>query len=565
MTGKKRKTTQEDRGSEQVAPAERPNKRARVETQKTTKTRASTKTPLQPRMTRARFKAHQADETQEIHLNPGLSMEPRSRRPRKTRTTATPPMRRNASCDQDVLATVTPAQQPQPQPQQPQQQQQDVVEREYEMTTPVAPVAYMGGLGEEHLVSHAVPVAPVQQQQQQQQETTVVSSSPSAATTEAPLPSSAAYYKYVYPSPWEADDDKESGINFVIPELAEMPFGYATAEFLPVSFPTPWLDFALPAPFAHRASSSSSWPDEDEDEDKVRRTVRSLAPPPSSLSAREGVPRSSLPTRIQLPIRPNPWRLGLQLEESICDSLWSCWAAWPGFPPPLPPLDIANLPAGRRGPSSPCSPSSGVSPRTIGGFAGPHFLRPLSPPTSLSEGGPEFRAVEPGSSRPLQTQSLTSARDDHRNMPLHEEGSVVSDGDFEYGEYLAGARGNGPLELGSLQQQVPEITMPAAAANLSDIGIPGLRAFGGDGVFDDVQLHTAVPIQPDGNMAEESSRRGQQQQQKEIVTGASGKPQLVSLQRHIIDFPPWPYHALPPAVHDDQYSVELNDEDPLSY
>lgn len=157
MAGKKRKTTQEDRGSERVAPAERPSKRARPETQTTIKTRpspAAAETPLQSRMTRARFKALQADETQEIQLDPGLFVEPRSRRARTTATTVTPPKRRNASCDQVVLATVTSA-----------QEQQDAVEREYEMTPPVAPVAYMGGLGEELLVSPAAPVAPVQQQE----------------------------------------------------------------------------------------------------------------------------------------------------------------------------------------------------------------------------------------------------------------------------------------------------------------------------------------------------------------------------------------------------------------
>lgn len=528
MTVRKRKTTKR---AESAATQQRPSKRARLSLTEAATTKMPPPPPP-PRMTRARLRALKAEDSDnpDIQLNPGLSMKRAARARSGSRTTM-------SSTTTTATTTTKTPEQPQEESrillqatQAPagQQQQLDVVAHgEYEMAAPppppsppVAPVAYMGGLGEDH------------------QPLSVGSS-----------PAFAAAHHCDNNDHHDEEGDKKPHIDYGSPNLSlDTSLGcyYAAvaagAELpLPVSFPTPPLVdcVRLAGPWAEYRPSSTFHPgsndDNDDDNDVARRTVREAAPSPSPHSALGGE------------------RGGGGMRAALWARSWASFR-FPLSPPPDLDSDLVPAAKGRRmtTTSAPYSPSTGVSPKTIVGSAAHSHRPPLStlqPSFSPPQGSPSSVKVEPVSRKPSQTQSLTGvgARD-HRCEVLirddEDEDRAVSDGCVEYGEYCP-AGGAVPVAAAG---GGPSSTKP----------IPGLGSLDGDDVVGDATRR-------DGNTTEGMLRGGQQPLQNMIVRGASGELRIVSLQREVIDFPPWPYNALSSAHNDDQFSVELNDEDPLFY
>lgn len=276
--------------------------------------------------------------------------------------------------------------------------------------------------------------------------------------------------------------------------------------------------------------------------------------------------------------------------------------------------------------SSSLGPNSGggdapAAASTYGPFAPEHFMGDTAPLPPLF-GVPRAQS-QPGMDRHSWKAGAK------KTTPLFDrEPRAASDAGVGYGS-RPGANISGEQGISGAQQQaMPDLTAAAAAFSAAvvsacagagngsntfttvtnNMDIPGLGAFGGnsglgngfDQLFGRHSVFGNGPTTPgqtgqagngarplfggtrsvdDGNdarsppcqteqQADNKTEQtfGQQQPQKpQNVLGAAGKLQIASLTRPTIAFPPWPYGALSPIIDDDQFSVEIGDEDSLSY
>lgn len=276
--------------------------------------------------------------------------------------------------------------------------------------------------------------------------------------------------------------------------------------------------------------------------------------------------------------------------------------------------------------SSSLGPNSGggdapAAASTYGPFAPEHFMGDTAPLPPLF-GVPRAQS-QPGMDRHSWKAGAK------KTTPLFDrEPRAASDAGVGYGS-RPGANISGEQGISGAQQQaMPDLTAAAAAFSAAvvsacagagngsntfttvtnNMDIPGLGAFGGnsglgngfDQLFGRHSVFGNGPTTPgqtgqagngarplfggtrsvdDGNdarsppcqteqQADNKTEQtfGQQQPQKpQNVLGAAGKLQIASLTRPTIAFPPWPYGALSPIIDDDQFSVEIGDEDFLSY
>lgn len=328
-----------------------------------------------------------------------------------------------------------------------------------------------------------------------------------SSVEEFTVPSAA--YRYV--SHWE-----KSGECDIIGLLTTPADSYA-AE-LPVSFPTPpWLD-CVPADPVYRASEATS---------SSSSSLFSSAPSPRNLCAIAS-DADSLLSKMQAE------RNRLQtLEGESMDA--PCSAQSP----------LSGGSSGREQNGAPCkldlaTAAAAVSPRSC------------SPISQGSQGSANSLAVEPSPRRMSRTQSLPINDPGTDVFRLHDD-KAVSDGCIEYGEYS---------DCGKEQEEedVSERPVEAAEQRAPQLNIPGLGALDGDGALDQVQ-----PAGTSAGPVSNVMKNPPGPSHNVLMRGATGELQIVSLQRESIAFPPWPYGAFSPVDGDDQFSVEMNDEDPLSY
>lgn len=532
MAGK-RKTPQEKR-----AGPERPRKRRQA---------ATPPAPAPTRMTRSRLRAIQTDEsqnTEEVQLNPGLSMEPR-RRGRKepvARTTPTPqkkaaPKKKAtrkekgvaqevANLEQDVApeeeakevtpgrkstrTKTTPAATPPAQPQRgtkvdaspaaPVVSMDDVVENcptapivstgcASEADNPVAPVAYMGGIGEQDL-----PMPPIQTMQPE--------ALPSAADTAGPV------YRYVYP--WQGAQAYD-GIPKLVDVLLPADGYYIVAEQLPVSFPTPPLAGAF-ADLDHRVLdpststatalqskfSSFSWPTQgvDDGEGIQDQYVRIPASSGVLLLSPLISPRTQAPQAMRYESRS-------QTALSFCENAASI---------PSPPRLCSSL--------------------------------------EQSESITNSLVVEPSPREPSPTDMNNDPTGENTIEPIEDE--TISDGItgvVEYAYYPDGSQ----YEIISNEvsdQQKNAASIATAALSLLATNESDLPGEGN--AIDDTMSIDEMKQACDGKEV------SVEQPRTEVVGGPNGELRLV-------EFPPWPYGPLSPVADDDHSEIELNREDCLSY